>query len=93
MKCPKCGGRGFLQEYYHYGAKARSIIKQCCDIKAYSRAVQLMSGVPDEAFKEVGRKEPFIGKEMNVTHKGLEIKSGREKKEGPPCRVIPLRPR
>lgn len=93
MKCGKCAGVGFIQEYYHYGAKARPIIKQCCDIKAYTRAVQLMSQSKEDLFKAVGRKEPFIGKEMNVTHRGLEFKGGRAKKEGEPCKVIPLKPR
>lgn len=89
--CEKCGGKGYLEDWYHYGAKARPMIRQCCDIKAYSRRVQLMTQTTEDAFKAVGRKEPFIGHEMNVTHKGVEMKGKRERKEGEPCPVIPLR--
>jgi hypothetical protein len=38
-----CEGRGYLISWYHYGAKARPQLKQCCDITEYSRAVQAMA--------------------------------------------------
>lgn len=93
MKCGKCGGKGYIEEWYHVSNSTKPLLRQCCDIAAYSRAVQLRTQSDEDAFKAVGRKDPFIGKEFNATYRGLEFKAGREKKEGEPCKVIPLKRR
>lgn len=91
MKCGKCGGKGYLEEFYHYGANARPMIKQCCDIAAYSRRVQAMIQGPEEAFKAYGRENPIIARHMNVTKDGIELKRGpTNPREGEPCPVIPF---
>lgn len=95
MRCPKsgrCGGKGYIEDWYHYADQARPMLRQCCDVSAYSARVQLLAQGPEEAFKSYGRKSPIIARHMNVTSRGIETKKGPENPEGgKACEVIPLR--
>lgn len=46
MKCAKCKGVGYIETFYHYGAQARPMVQQCCDISAYSKRVKELFSDP-----------------------------------------------
>lgn len=40
MKCTKCNGKGYIVDRMLLSASEKQVIKQCCDITAYSQAIQ-----------------------------------------------------
>lgn len=48
MRCNRCGGKGYLEEEFAVSNSFSRIIKQCCDIAAYSKRVQDLSEMPIE---------------------------------------------
>lgn len=38
--CQRCGGKGYLEEFSRRNGGLWNILMQCCDIAAYTRAVQ-----------------------------------------------------
>lgn len=90
MKCKKCGGKGYIESHYAKDARFQTIVRQCCDIAAYSRRV--MAADPEKAFKDYGKKNPLITRHFDVTSKGIEVKKGPDQNpKGEPCPVIPFR--
>lgn len=38
--CNKCHGRGFIEEIFIKDNRTHRVLKQCCDISAYSKEIQ-----------------------------------------------------
>lgn len=91
MACAKCGGKGYIEDWYHYGDQARPMIRQCCDVTAYSRRVQMKTLTREEIFKVEGKESPFIGHHLTVTHQGLQVRPPSNDVKGEPCPVVPIR--
>lgn len=49
MSCTKCGGRGYIEDIIlrdraHRFGQPRTVLRQCCDLRAYSRRVSELYG-------------------------------------------------
>lgn len=56
--CTRCGGKGYLEEYYHRDDRMSPILRQCCDISAYSARVLAAPIQVDEPPMRVELKKP-----------------------------------
>lgn len=72
--CIKCKGKGYVEEWYHYGNRSFPKLNQCCDITKYSARVQELHSTSGhqvcvDRSKRLNREE--INKVLNDFMDGL----------------------